>query len=156
VFHPNRPSERSWPVILLIENEQDDVFLFRRAISKLGRDCHVRVVSSATEAKSYLENTGAFKDANYYSRPDLIVSDFKLANHTALEFVQWLRRDPRFLAMPLVMLSGVTSQMNMAAFEGLNVSIFLRKTGDVHALSQSLEPILPKDSGGEVGAISAA
>jgi CheY-like chemotaxis protein len=144
-------SQQVWPVILLIENEQDDVFFFRRALSKLCYNCTIRPVGSATEAKMYLENNGQYQDAAYFQRPDLIVSDFKLAGHTALGFVQWLRVTPRFASIPLVMLSGVTSQIDPSAFDGLNVSQFLRKTGDVAALGELLRPILPGAMGFDPG-----
>ena len=71
------------------------------------------------------------------------VSDFKLASGTALSFVQWLRSEPRFGDIPVVMLSGVASQMDPALFVGLTVNSFLRKTSDVIALGATLQPLLP-------------
>ena len=50
------------PLILLIENDDADVFLFRRALSKLDYRGDVRVVGSVTEARAYMENRGSFAD----------------------------------------------------------------------------------------------
>ena len=52
-------SSRS-PVVLLIENDESDVFLFRRALAKAGYTGDLRVVGSATEARAYMENTHPF------------------------------------------------------------------------------------------------
>lgn len=127
----------------MIENDESDVFVFRRALQRLCCDCLVHVVGSATEARAYLENTGSYTDTRYYHRPELIVSDFRLSGHTAVEFVRWMRADPRFAAIPLVILSGLGSRLDAREFDGLGVERILRKTGDATALAQELLPILP-------------
>lgn len=134
---------RARPLVLLLEDDASDVFLFRRAIGRLQYECEVRVVASAVEAKRYILNENEFKDRGYFRTPDLIVSDFKLAGHTALDFVQWLRTQERFAHIPIVMLSGATSGMDPALFLGLTVSSFLRKSPDVAALGAVLRPLLP-------------
>ncbi len=134
------------PLILLIEDDEADVFLFRRALAKLNYHGDVRTVTSSADARRYLENTGWFANAEYFRRPSLIVSDFKLASGTALEFVQWARTDPSFSDIPLVMLSGVPSAMDKGLFAGLAVTAFLRKTGDPVELGETLEPLLPSDA----------
>src|SRR5688500_18200685 len=113
----NAQSEKP-PVILLIEDDSTDVFLFRRALSKLHYDCHVRAVASVAEAKRFMLNEREFQDSTYFRTPDLIVSDFKLAGDTGLSFVPWLRAQPQFENMPVVMLSGTTSGMDPALFIG--------------------------------------
>ena len=134
---------RTPKLILLIEDDAADVFLFRRALAKLAYDCEVRVVATVSEAKRYMENQGEFNHPLYFRRPDLIVSDFRLAGHTSLTFVQWLRGESRFAAVPVVMLSGAISGLDPALFMGLAVNGFLRKTSDVAALGLTLRPILP-------------
>lgn len=134
---------RRTPLILLIEDDVDDVFLFRRALSRLGYHCDVRIVASASEAKRYMRNEGEFQNPTYFRTPDLIVSDFRLVGHTALEFVHWLRCQPALARIPVVMLSGAVSAMDPALFAGLAVSDFLRKTADVAALGAILQPLLP-------------
>ena len=131
------------PLILLIEDDPDDVFLFRRTLSKLGYHADLRVVSSSGEAKRYLFNEGEFSNAGYYRKPDLIVSDFRLAGDTVLGFMQWLRSAPQFLDIPVVMLSAAVSNLDPALFVGLAVKSFIRKTADVTALGTTLQPLLP-------------
>lgn len=92
--------------ILLIENDEGDVFLFRRALSRLNYSGSVRVVGSVTEARAYLEGDGAFSDREYYAIPDLIVSDMNLPGPTGNDFLEWLREEERFADVPLVFLSG--------------------------------------------------
>ncbi len=140
--------EEKKPLILLIEDDEADVFLFRRALARLHYVGDVRNVNSSGEARRYLENTGWFANAEYFRIPNLIVCDFKLAGGTALEFLQWARSDPRFKDIPLVMLSGVPSAMDKGLFAGMAVTAFLRKTGDPTSLGENLEPLLPVKSKG--------
>lgn len=132
------------PVILLIEDDVADVFIFRRALAKLGYNCDVRVVGTVSEAKRFMLNEAEFENAHYFRRPDLIVSDFRLAGHTSLAFVQWLRAEPKFASIPVVMLSGAVSAMDPALFVGLAVNSFFRKTADVSVLGATLQPVLPQ------------
>jgi CheY-like chemotaxis protein len=130
------------PLILLIEDDEGDVFLFRRALGVLGFDCDVRIAMTIKDARAYMEYTLALPTASYYRLPALIVSDFRLGAHTATEFVQWLRHKPEFQPIPVVMLSGLVSAINEADFAGLDVKSFVRKTGDVRTLSGLLLPLL--------------
>ena len=134
------------PVILLIENDESDMFLFRRALAKAGYNGDLRVVGSATEARAYMENTHPFKDALYYRQPKLIVSDFRLAGHTALDFLTWVRFQPALADIPIVMLSGVASGLSPERAAQIGAAALILKTPDVAALAIQLEPLLPRRS----------
>ena len=136
--------EKGVPLILLIEDDANDVFFFRRVLSKLACPCEMRVVGSVEEAKRYMTNASPFADEKYFRHPDLIVSDFRLPGDTALTFVQWLRTQPDLQSIPVVMLSAAASALDPALFAGLAVHSFLRKTADIGALGARLEPFLPK------------
>lgn len=131
------------PVILLIENDESDVFLFRRALYHAGWKGNVHVVGSATEARAYLENSHPFTDTHYYPRPDLIVSDFRLTGHTALEFVDWMRVQSAFAKIPIVMISGLASGLDPEKLARINPKGVIIKTGDVPKLAEALKPLLP-------------
>jgi len=132
------------PVILLIENDEADVFLFRRALAKVGYAGDLRVVGSASEARAYMENSPPFKDPIYFRQPNLIVSDFRLAGHTAIDFLTWLRFQPALAQIPVVMLSGVASGLTTERATQIGAVAMILKTADVGALAASLNPLLPR------------
>ena len=132
------------PVILLIENNEDDIFLFRRALAKAGYGGDLRVVGSASEARAYMENAPPFKDALYFRQPKLIVSDFRLTGHTAVDFLTWLRFQPQLADIPVVMLSGVASGLSAERAAQIGAAALILKTPDVAALAARLEPLLPQ------------
>ena len=136
-------SNSNRPLILLIENDDSDVFLFRRALSKLDYRGDVRVVGSVSEARSYMENKGSFVDKEYFRRPQLIVSDFRLSGPTALEFVRWLRQERKETDLPIVLLSGAVRATDLPQISTAGINELIYKTPDVAVLAARLQPILP-------------
>ena len=131
-------------VILLIENDENDVFLFRRAVAVTKWAGDVRVVGTATEARAYLENLHPYTDPVYYCRPQLIVADYRLAGHTALEFMRWLRGEPGLAGIPIIMLSGAASGIAPELLAEVRPRAFIQKTAAVEELAEALKPFMPK------------
>jgi CheY-like chemotaxis protein len=130
------------PLILLIENDEADIFLFRRALSRMDFRGDLRVVGSASEARACMENTGAFKDKNYYRTPDMIVSDFRLGGPTALEFIRWLH-ESNYAAVPVVVLSGAIRSSDLPQLTEAGVKELIYKNPDVTVLVERLQALLP-------------
>src|SRR5204862_6099958 len=68
----SKESVKQSHVILLIENDESDVFFFRRALSSCQFRGVVRVVGTAWQARDYMEGRGEFRDRSYYPLPNLI------------------------------------------------------------------------------------
>jgi CheY-like chemotaxis protein len=124
------------PVILLIENDPGDVFLFRRALAKQNFAGTVRVVATVQGAMRYLTNRGDFTDREYYPRPDLIVSDMNLGGHFGTELLEWLREQPALAEIPFVFLSGSWMPPDKARAKELGADAFYDKTGDIQVAAE--------------------
>jgi DNA-binding response OmpR family regulator len=129
-------------IILLIENDEGDVFLFRRALSRVNYGGSLRVVGSVSEARAYLEGTGPFIDREYYPVPDLIVSDMNLPGPTGNDFLEWLREDERFTAIPLVFLSGSFQPSDRVRSTELGADSFFTKSGDIEKMVERVRNML--------------
>jgi CheY-like chemotaxis protein len=130
-------------VILLIENDENDVFIFRRALAAAGFMGDVRVVGSATEARVYLEHDGPFDDPAYYPTPRMLVSDYRLAGQTAMEFLRWLKGESAYRDIPILVISGAVRSAEGEKLKELGALGFVAKTGDVAAFAEALKPFLP-------------
>jgi CheY-like chemotaxis protein len=130
------------PGILLIENDEADVFLFRRALSRLNFSGAVRVVCSASEARDYLEGRHLFSDRDYYPIPDLIVSDMHLHGQTGNDFLDWLRKEKRFSSIPFVFLSGSFAAEDKTRSAELGVGAFFSKSGDIDVMVERVRSML--------------
>jgi CheY-like chemotaxis protein len=134
-------------VILLIENDENDVFIFRRALASAGYNANVRVVGSVTEARGYMENAPPYEDKAYYPPADVIVSDYRLAGPTAMEFIHWVKGNARHAGIPIVVISGAASQAQQEHLNELGVAGFISKTGNVADLGKALSAVLPPPAG---------
>jgi CheY-like chemotaxis protein len=129
-------------VVLLIENDEADIFLFRRALAQLKFFGTVRVVGSVSEARDYLSGHGAFSDRAHFPVPDLIVSDMNLPGLTGNVFLEWLRAQPAFVHIPFVFLSGTFMPAEEARAHQLGVNSYFTKTGDMSVLVERLRNLL--------------
>ena len=130
--------ETSRPIILLVENDEADIFLFRRALQKLRFKGTLRVVTFIAQARDYLKRRGEFTDESYYPLPDLIVSDMNLHGYTGNEFLSWLRKHSGFADIPFVFLSGSFTAVQRDAALELNPDGFLSKTADIDELADRI------------------
>jgi CheY-like chemotaxis protein len=130
------------PVILLVENEENDVFFFRRALSALNYQGHVRVVESVSQARAYLSGVGEFRNRSYYPSPDLIVSDFKLHGETGLEFFRWLKAHPGYAEIPFVLFTGSATREEGEAAMRTGARAFFTKCADFHDMKKCVEDML--------------
>lgn len=129
-------------MILLLENEENDVFFFRRALSALRFRGQLRVVENVTQAREYLEGKGEFKNQKYFPRPDLIVSDLKLTGKTGLEFLRWLRTEPNYAEIPFVMFSGSALPQEREAALEEGARAFFTKSAEFAIMRERVQEIL--------------
>ena len=84
-------SEGSNRIILLVEDNEDDVFLTERAFAQAGCTNLLRVVMDGEEAVNYLAGEGKFADRAEHPFPSLILLDLKLPYRSGLEILSWMR-----------------------------------------------------------------
>ena len=93
-------------VILLIEDDPDDVFLFKRAVAHSAARCDVQDVSTLQDAEDYLCGSGLYTDRDRYPLPDVIITDLAFRGGSGLEFLSWLQQHPEFGNIPVLCVSG--------------------------------------------------
>lgn len=128
--------------ILLLENDENDVFVFRRALSALGYAGQLHVVSSLTQARAYMLGTNEFSNRTAFPLPDLIVADFGLRGETGSDFVQWLLQQPDILDTPVTFFSGSLPEGGMRDLLARFGYPVFKKNVDFHANTQTVEQIL--------------
>lgn len=112
---PDNLSERGMK-ILWIEDSEDDVFLFTRAMYRSHPMVAFHHVWSASEAIDYLVGKGKYADRIEFSLPDVILTDLRMPMLSGFQFIQWLRQHPQFHALPVFILSssGLSSDVALA------------------------------------------
>lgn len=90
--------------ILLAEDNEDHVFLTKKAISEITNDFKyvLHVVKDGEEALKYVKNKGKYAGE---PRPDLILLDLKMPKKDGFEVLRELKNDPKYRAIPVVVLT---------------------------------------------------
>ena len=113
----------SQPIILMVEDDPNDVFLLKRALEKEQVRLPVRTVSDGDEAIRYLGGVGEFADRARHPLPCLVILDLKLPKKNGLEVLSWLRNHEEIGDLPVFMLtsSGEPHERNEAERHGVEV-----------------------------------
>ena len=91
--------------ILLVEDNPDDVALFRRAMHKAALDYSLQEVGDGEAAIAYLSGEGIYADRSNYPLPRLVLLDLKLPRKSGHEVLEWLRDQPELRRLPVVVLT---------------------------------------------------
>ena len=80
--------------ILLVEDNQDDVLFFRRAMGKAEIIHPLHVASDGGEAIEYLDKFTKPSDSVDEFRPCLVLLDLQLPRVKGMEVLKWIREQP--------------------------------------------------------------
>lgn len=118
---PAAPAGSDLP-ILLVEDNDDDVFVIRRAFAKVGYGGRLAVVGDGDAAVAYLGGTGPYADRLAHPLPAVVLLDLKLPRRSGFEVLAWLRARPGVGRLPVVVLtsSGELADVDRAYACGAN------------------------------------
>jgi CheY-like chemotaxis protein len=81
--------EKTDKVILLVEDNEDDVFLMKRAFKGAGILNPIQVVHDGEAVVRYLSGEGEFADRQKFPLPSVVFLDLKLPYLSGLEVLKW-------------------------------------------------------------------
>lgn len=91
--------------ILLVEDNEDDVFLMKRALKNAGIKNPLRIAEDGQQAVDYLSGTGAYADRTQFPIPALVFLDLKLPMRKGLDVLAWIRKQPHLEGVVVVVLT---------------------------------------------------
>ena len=95
-------SHLSRPLVLLVEDSEDDAFFFRWTLDKCGLECDV---VHAVDGAAAIERLEAVL-AGTAPRPDLVFLDLKIPTFTGFEILGWMRERHFDPPLDVAVLSG--------------------------------------------------
>jgi CheY-like chemotaxis protein len=114
-------------IILYAEDEENDVFFLKSAFEETGSSHIITAVPDGQQAIDYLAGQGSFASRKHHPHPALVLLDIKMPKKTGLEVLEWIRRQPEFKLLPVLMLTSSARQEDMIRARELGADDFLLK-----------------------------
>ena len=112
--------------ILLVEDDENDVFFFRRAMSKASMIYPLQVARDGREAINYLQGVGKFAVRTEFPLPGLVLLDLKLPFVMGLDVLEWIRQQSGWAPI-VIILSSSQEQVDIAEAYRLGANAYLVK-----------------------------
>ncbi|HLH55428.1 MAG TPA: response regulator [Verrucomicrobiae bacterium] len=128
--------------LLLVEDNPDDVFIMRYALEKAGLDLPLFVAEDGQDAVDYIEGTGRYSDRAQFPLPTVIFLDLKLPRLDGFEFLAWLRQQPGFDQIEVIILTSSGEDRDQKRARELGVRHYLVKPPRAEMLRRTLDPLL--------------
>jgi CheY-like chemotaxis protein len=113
--------------ILLAEDEANDVLLLERAFEKAGLQRTLKIVRDGEQAIQYLSGRGSYTDRKKFPLPFLLLLDLKMPGTDGFEVLQWLRGQPEFKRLLVVVLTSSNLQSDVDRAYELGANSYLVK-----------------------------
>lgn len=124
------------PTLLLVEDSEDDVILFRRTLRKSGVEVSLHVVEDGRLALHYLEGSGPYSDRQRFPLPDVVLLDLKLPHVHGLDVLRWIRARPEFQTLCVVILTSSAEPSDVETAYGCGAHAYLTKAVSAETLQE--------------------
>lgn len=128
--------------ILLVDDSEDDVFLFERVVAKNKLPFKIQVARNGLEAKDYMQGQRGFSDRQKFPLPQFIITDNNMPGMSGKEFLIWLKEHPGRAMVPILMFSGAASEDDVSfAYKELGVQSYIFKPATPDKLEHYIKAI---------------
>ena len=127
--------------VLNVEDSQDDAMLLQNACKVGQAGFRLQAVPNARQAMAYLQGEGPYADRAQYPLPGLILLDLKLPRISGLDLLAWIRQQPHWRELPIVVCSGSVHNADLEQARQLGANEFFVKTGGFQYLVQFAKAI---------------
>ena len=117
--------------ILVADDDVNDVFFLKRAFKKAGFDFTVLDVPDGEHAIQYLSGTDGFADRSRFPLPKLLILDLKMPKVNGFEVLAWIKEQPAFQSMKVVVLRSSGLQSDKHKAQTLGAHDYRVKPGDI-------------------------
>lgn len=112
--------------ILLVEDNEDDILLVRRAMAKASVAVPLEAVRDGDAAVEYLTNSGRYSGKSHPT-PSLVLLDLKLPRRSGFEVLSWLRGHAVLRKLPVVVLTSSRETADVDRAYELGANTYLAK-----------------------------
>jgi CheY-like chemotaxis protein len=113
--------------ILLVEDDNNDVFFLKYAFEAAGILNPLQVVGDGREAVDYLAGAGRYADRTRYPFPSILLLDLKLPVQMGQDVLRWIGRQPGMETLLVIVLSSSSDPVDIDECYRLGARSYLVK-----------------------------
>jgi CheY-like chemotaxis protein len=113
--------------LLLVEDNEDDVFLMKRALQGAHVVNPLQVVEDGQEALDYLGGNGKFADREQFPLPAVVFLDLKLPFISGHDVLAWIRKRKEFETLVVIVLTSSNEASDLSRCYALGANSYLVK-----------------------------
>jgi len=127
--------------ILLVEDDENDVFFLKRAMKLAGMAHSVQVAPDGREAMHYLSGAGQWSDRARFPLPDLVLLDLKLPHVMGLDVLKWIREQYELRMIVVLILTSSKMPDDIHKAYSLGANSYLVKPSEPQELIEIVRHI---------------
>lgn len=122
--------------LLVAEDDANDRLLLQRAFRVAGTRADIIFVKDGEEAVEYLKGAAGFADRTRFPFPHLMLLDIKMPKLDGFGVLQWLRAQPGFGRLPVIVFSSSDREDDIARAHDMGANSYLVKTPSSNGMAQ--------------------
>ncbi|MGD8717899.1 MAG: response regulator [Candidatus Zixiibacteriota bacterium] len=118
---------KNGPLVLLVEDNEDDVMLITRALKKTSLPGRLEVIRTGAEAVAYVAGASPYDDRDHHPLPELVILDLRMPGVDGYEVLKVIRSQEDLLEVPVVILTGVGEAASVDRTFDLGATVYFVK-----------------------------
>lgn len=127
--------------ILLVEDDPSDAELAVRELRRHKFANRIHVIGDGAEALDFVFCRGVYQDRLFSQPPKVILLDMKLPKVDGLQVLAAIKADPRTRAIPVVIMTSSSEQVDLIESYKMGVNAFIQKPVDFDEFRQVIERV---------------
>jgi CheY-like chemotaxis protein len=126
----------------MVDDDEDDCLLVEEALKLVSTGWSFRCVSDGAEMMDYLTRVGHYSSPETSPVPDLILLDLNMPKMGGREVLKRVKNDPRFRAIPVVILTTSREMEDVKACYALGANSYITKLPSFDELVAAMKTMI--------------
>ena len=135
------PPRKSSGLVLLAEDNDDELMLFKRAYNRAKINNPLQIVSTGEQVIAYLKGKGEFSDRKKYPLPVLLLLDLKLPGKDGFQVLRWVREQPAIKRLRVIVLTNSNELRAVTTAYELGANSFITKSPNANEFIEQLKDV---------------